>query len=106
MVPHKFDWKYQTDERALRRNEARHTGYVDLNQQARNHDIWPQNSFPAVISHWEATQHKEPLPTVYELKWPCMMGRWLAKVVETEMFPAQWYVYPSYHGKVRFIVPI
>jgi hypothetical protein len=43
MVPDKFDWKCQTDERALRRNQARHTGYVDLNQPARNHDIWPQN---------------------------------------------------------------
>jgi hypothetical protein len=89
MVPDKFDWKYQTCERALRRNRARHTGYVDLNQPARNHDIWPQNSFAAVISHWESL-HMELLPTVHELSWPRMMGRWLATVVETEMFPALW----------------
>jgi hypothetical protein len=94
MIPDKFDWKYQTHERALRRDQARHTGYVDLNQAARNHDIWPQNSFPAVISHWESL-HMELLPTVHELSWPRMMGRWLATVVETEMFPALWCVYPA-----------
>jgi len=94
MVPHKFDWKYQTHERALRRDQARHTGYVDLNQPARNHDIWPQNSFPAVISHWESL-HMELLPAVHELSWPRMMGRWLTTAVETEAFPALWYTYPT-----------
>jgi hypothetical protein len=89
MIPDKFDRKCQTPERALRRDQARHTEYVDLNQPARNHDIWPQNSFPAVISHWES-RHMELLPAVHELSWPRMMGRWLAMVVETEMFPALW----------------
>ena len=94
MVPHKFHWKPQTDEHAMRRDQARHTGYVDLNQPAGNHDIWPQNSFPAVISHYES-HRTELLHTVHEMPWPRMMGRWLATVVETEMFPALWYVYPD-----------
>jgi hypothetical protein len=98
MFPPKFNWKCQTHERALRRHEARHTGYVALNEHARNHDIWPQNSFPPMISHWEATLKKECLNPGNERSWQCMIGRWLTTVVATDMFPAQWHVYPDIKG--------
>lgn len=92
MDPARFSWKYQTEERALRRNQTRHTGYVDFNQHARNHDIWPQNSFPAIISHWDANVTRGRLPNAHELSSPRMFGRWLVAAVETELFPARWYV--------------
>jgi hypothetical protein len=94
MSPDKFSWRRQTEERALRRNRIRHAGHVDFNQQALNHDIWPQHSFPPLIFHCDANRYEEALlPTVRELPMARILGRWIANAVETELFPAQWCVF-------------
>lgn len=93
MTPDKFAWNHQTEERALRRNRIRHAGYVDFNQQALNRDMWPQHSFSPLISHCDASRYEDSiLPTVRELPMSRILGRCIANAVETELFPARWYV--------------
>jgi hypothetical protein len=95
MVPSQFNWELQTEERSLRRDKRRHAGYVDLNQSALNRDMWPQNSFSALLLGCKATNAYGNMSALAEIPPSPMLGRLLAGVVETEMFPACLSVYSA-----------
>jgi hypothetical protein len=81
-------WEPQLDDHSIEGDNRNHGVFPDLNQQARNHDIWSQISFSALLSHWTATEPYDPLSTVGEVALSQMLGRLLANVVATEKFPA------------------
>jgi hypothetical protein len=84
MVPERFQWSLQTHERALRRNERRHVGYLDLNQPSTNHDLWPQHSMENLLSLWEDSE-TDIIPST-EIDWPSKFGRLITNVVATDLF--------------------
>jgi hypothetical protein len=81
-------WEPQMDSHHIDGGSSDHGGFLDLNQQALNHDIWSQTSLSALLSHRTATETYDPLSTVGEVGLSQMLGRLLANVVGTEMFPA------------------
>jgi hypothetical protein len=84
MVPDRFQWSPQKQERALRRNEKRHVGYLDLNQHSTNYDLWPQHSMENLISLWEGSE-TDVIPST-EIDWPSKFGRLITNVVATDLF--------------------
>ncbi|KIM22270.1 hypothetical protein M408DRAFT_28820 [Serendipita vermifera MAFF 305830] len=90
LKPNVFKWRRQTKERALRRDMRRHAGFWDLNQSARNQDLWPQVAGPPFLSFNNVDASLRLLPLVYEQSWPCVIGRRLVDLVQTEAFPARY----------------
>jgi len=87
-------WTPQVADGSLSGDDGSYASQVDFNQQARNHDIWPQMSFSALLSPWTRTDDCGALSTVGEVPLSQMLGRLLASAVETELFPAYLLVYP------------
>jgi hypothetical protein len=96
MVPDRFQWCTQTHEHALRRNETSHVGYLDLNQNSANYDLWPQIFMESLLSLWESTSmsDSELIPST-EIDWPSKFGRLIINAVATDIFAAQWSVATS-----------
>jgi hypothetical protein len=92
-----FCWTYQTDEKARRRDDLKHAGRTDYNQESLNQDIWPQTTTASLLRMWEATDPdeytgKDPSIWFDELSNPRKVGRLVANIVATDLFPVRWSV--------------
>ncbi|KIM27706.1 hypothetical protein M408DRAFT_24354 [Serendipita vermifera MAFF 305830] len=90
MKPSRTQWRRQIPERALRRDRRRHTGFWDLNQSARNQDLWPQVASPPILSFNNVDASLLLLPSAHEQSWSCIIGRRLVDLIQTEAFPAHY----------------
>lgn len=93
MDPLKFHWSYQTEEKALRRQQVRYTKGINWNQQSLNRDIWPQASVMALFQLYEAHDPSKPweyvsMAPLGEIKRPQELGRLVARLVSTDAFPS------------------
>jgi hypothetical protein len=98
MYSARSSWNYQTDEQARRRDDLKHAGRTDYNQESLNQDIWPQTSMASLLKMWESTEPDEyteiePMSWFDELSNPRKVGRLIANIVATDLFPVQWSVY-------------
>lgn len=89
-----FGWTYQTKEQAHRRDNLKHAGRTDYNQHSPNQDIWPQTSISALLKLWEFVRNEESIeqeskPWFDELSSGWKLGRLIANIVSTDLFPAQ-----------------
>jgi hypothetical protein len=90
MEPAMFGWTFQTEERALKRDELRHTGPVNFNQTSAYQDIWPQTFLSDILLPWDV-QGSDALykSTFGELPGSQKLGRLITNLVSTDMFPAE-----------------
>ena len=89
----RFLWTYQTDEQARRRDDLKHAGRTDYNQTSSNLDLWPQTSMAALLKIWEFTEespnHINYMHWFDEVSDPQKVGRLIANIVSTDLFPAR-----------------
>jgi hypothetical protein len=102
MYSARFGWNYQTDEQARRRDDLKHAGRTDYSQASSNLDLWPQTSMAALLKIWEFTEHvgymeKEQMHWLDELSNPWKVGRLIANIVATDLFPVRWSVCSYIH---------
>ncbi|KIM21481.1 hypothetical protein M408DRAFT_103882 [Serendipita vermifera MAFF 305830] len=105
MQPAQSQWRRQTSRRALRRDRLRHAGYLDLNQSARNEDLWPQVAGPSFLS-FNNTSMILLLQFAYEQSWSCIIGRRLVDLVQTEAFPAHYRHVTQWPPRISAIGPL
>jgi hypothetical protein len=90
MEPAMFSWTFQTEERALKRDEIRHAARVDFNQTSANQDIWPQTSLSDILLPWDIQGPNASCKSTFgELPSPQKLGRLITNLVSTDMFPAE-----------------
>lgn len=85
MHPSTFEWLFQEEEKALKRDATRHAGRTDFNQTSANKDIWPQTAVSKLL---ETRTFQPTEKTSGEFACPQTLGRLIATLVSTDLFPA------------------
>ena len=92
MQPDDFRWISQTEEDAIKSDQMERNGTLDFNHASLNEDIWSQYSISALLRVWDFGDHyKHSLskPVAEELPYSCRLGRLIANVVSTNLFPVK-----------------
>jgi hypothetical protein len=87
-----FLWVPQKEENAINSDQTEQTGTLDFNRASLNEDSWSQSSISALLRVWDFGDHYKyslSKPVAEELPYSRRLGRLIANVVSTNLFPVE-----------------